>query len=115
MDDQLDEQPQPRLPAGDYAIVELLGHRTVIGRIEEIERFGSKLLQIEPLFENALLAPTLHHGSSIYALTPVLAEVAQRRQAKARFLLPPATRATLPPEALPSPLDLDEEADGEDF
>lgn len=38
------------MPDGDYAIVEVQGHRTLIGRISEIDRFGTKLLQVEPLF-----------------------------------------------------------------
>ena len=31
------------MPPGDYAIVEALGHRTLIGRVCEIERFGTKM------------------------------------------------------------------------
>jgi hypothetical protein len=43
------------LPPGEYAIVELLGHTTIVGRIGEVERFGAKMMAIEPLFAGALL------------------------------------------------------------
>ncbi|MFD2578766.1 hypothetical protein ACFSTD_09620 [Novosphingobium colocasiae] len=39
------------LPEGEYAIVEALGHRTLVGRVAEVERFGTKMLQVEPLFD----------------------------------------------------------------
>lgn len=95
--------PFPDLPDGDYAIVELLGHRTLVGRISEIERFGSKLLQIEPIWRDQLLTPTLHHGNSIYGLTPCSRDVARQRQAKHEYQLPAPVLATIAPEALPAP------------
>ncbi|GLQ09284.1 hypothetical protein GCM10007913_12160 [Devosia yakushimensis] len=91
------------LPAGDYAIVELLGHRTLIGRVAEVERFGTKMLQVEPIFQGALLPPILHSGGSIYGFTPCTAEVAAQRAPKEAWQLPGAIRATLPPALLPSP------------
>lgn len=121
MDDQLMpeevKEAPPALPDGQYAIAELLGHRTVIGRIEEVERFGTKMLQIEPVFEGRLLDPVLHHGSAIYALTPCSADVARQRQPKHRCLLPAAIQALLPPLALsaPQPEDDDDDEDGIPF
>lgn len=97
------EETAPILPAGDYAIVEVLGHRTLIGRVEEVERFGTKLMQIEPLFGGKLLAPVLIGGPSIYQFTPCPAETAALRQPKAQWQLPASIRAALPPEALPAP------------
>ena len=38
------------MPEGEYAIVEILGHRTLVGRVTEVDRFSCKMLQIEPLF-----------------------------------------------------------------
>ena len=53
------------MPEGEYAIVEALGHRTLVGRVEEIERFGTKMLQVEPLFGDVMLGPVLLGVGSI--------------------------------------------------
>lgn len=50
------------MPPGDYAIVEALGHRTLIGRVTEIERFGTKMLQVEPLFCDVIAHLALMRG-----------------------------------------------------
>jgi len=92
-----------QLPAGDYAIVEILGHRTIVGRVEEVERFGTKLMSIEPLFQGQLLPAVLIGGSSIYQFTPCTAEVAALRQPKENWQLPASIRAALPQEMLPAP------------
>lgn len=91
------------LPAGEYAIVEVLGHRTIIGRVEEVERFGTKLLSIEPVFNGELLDAVLIGGSSIYQFTPCSAAVAVERQPKEDWQLPPSVRAVLPERLLPAP------------
>jgi len=91
------------LPEGEYAIVELLGHRTLIGRIAEVERFGTKLLGIEMLFCGKLLPQTLHHGSAVYSLTMIDRETAIRRQATREWQLPVSLRASIEPAALPVP------------
>ncbi len=99
-----------QLPAGDYAIVEVLGHRTIVGRVEEVERFGTKLMAIEPLFRDALLPAVLIGGASIYQFTPCSAETALLRQPKNDWQLPPSIRAALPLDMLPAP-DGDDDAD----
>lgn len=38
--------PEIAYPPGEYAICELFGHTTLVGRITEIERFGTKMLAI---------------------------------------------------------------------
>ncbi|WP_422057359.1 hypothetical protein [Sphingomonas sp.] len=91
------------LPEGDYAIVEILGHRTIIGRVEEVERFGTKLMSIEPLFNGGLLQAVLIGGSSIYQFTPCSADVAAERSPKEEWQLPASVRAVLPPIALAGP------------
>lgn len=93
----------PERPPGEYAIVELFGHTTLIGRIVEVERFGTKMLAIEPLFNDALLGPVFHGGASIYRLTPCSAEIAWARQPRSDYQLPPAIRATVPPALLERP------------
>ena len=55
------------MPLGEYAIVEALGHRTLVGRVTEIERFGTKMLQVEPLFGDVMLGPVLLGGGSSIA------------------------------------------------
>lgn len=95
--------PGAALPDGDYAIVEQLGHRTLIGRVSEVERFGTKLMQVEPLFQGRLLDPILIGGGTLYAFTPCTAEVAARRGPTKAYQLPPSIIATLPPAALPAP------------
>ncbi|WP_419827689.1 hypothetical protein [Sphingomonas sp.] len=99
-----DETTLPR-PTGEYAIVECLGHRTLVGRTSEIERFGTKMLSIEPIWKDELLPPVLVGGSSLYAFTPCSAEAAFKRQAKSDYDLPLSLRATLPAPALPAPND----------
>ena len=96
-------------PPGDYAIVEIMGYQMLIGRIAEVTRFGAAMLQIEPIFAGALLAPTLQGGAAIYRLTPCDAETAFARAPKEtqRWALPDAIRATLPPALLPPPRSTD--------
>jgi hypothetical protein len=91
------------LPAGEYAIVEVLGHRTIIGRVEEVERFGAKLMSIQPIFNGALLPAVMIGGSSIYQFTPCSAATALARQPRETWQLPQSVRAVLPPALLPSP------------
>lgn len=91
------------LPAGEYAIVEIMGHRTMVGRVEEVERFGVKLLQIEPLLADKLLAPVMIGGASIYQFTPCSAAIAAERAPKEERQLPPSVRAVIPAGLLPEP------------
>ena len=52
-------------PAGEYAIAELFGRSTVVGRIEESERFGAKMLILEPQGRDTLLLAVFHGGAAI--------------------------------------------------
>ena len=90
------------MPGGEYAIVEALGHRTLVGRIAEVERFGTKMLQVEPLFGDVMLGPVFLSGASIYQLTPCAPEIALARRPKHSYQLPPSVAAVVPPSALPS-------------
>lgn len=102
MNDATETQPI-ELPEGEYAIVEMMGHRKMIGRISEIEKFGAKFMALEPVLNGALLPPVLIGGPSIYAVTPCDAAAALRNQPKRDWELPESLRATLPLDALPSP------------
>ncbi len=94
------------MPAGDFAIVEQLGHRTFVGRVLEIERFGTKMLQIEPLFGQVMLGPVLLSGNSLYQFTPVDATTAYARRPVEPYQLPPSVAAIIPASALPSNAEL---------
>jgi hypothetical protein len=89
-------------PPGEYAIIELFGHTTLVGRIAEVERFGTKMLAIEPLFDDTLLGVVFHGGAAIYRLTPCSAAVAYARQPRQGYQLPPSIRAILPDALLES-------------
>ena len=92
----MDEPIGGPLP-GEWAIVEILGHSTLIGRIAEVDRFGTKFLAIEPLFAGALLPVVYQGGTSIYRLTPCSFDVAWQKQATRSYQLPPAVAAIVPP------------------
>lgn len=91
----MSEELPVTLPEGDYAIVEMLGHRKLVGRISELERFGARFLACEPLYQNDLLAPVLIGGASIYQLTPCTPEVALKMQPKQAYSLPSPVEATV--------------------
>lgn len=99
----MDQQDAIQYPPGDYAIVELFGHTTLIGRIAEVERFGAKMLAIEVLFRGTMLPAVFHGGSSIYRLTPCPADVAYARQAREGYQLPTPIRSIVPPLLLDAP------------
>lgn len=90
------------LPDGEYAIVEVLGHRTFVGRTSEVEQFGTKMLQVEPLFGDVMLPPVLLGGGSIYQFTRCTAATAFARRPTKTYQLPPSVAAVIPPPALPS-------------
>ena len=89
------------LPDGDYAIVEIMGHCTMVGRISEVQRFGTSLCQIEPLFDGRMLEPVFQGGQSIYRLTPCSKAVAWDQHPRREFQLPSAVRARVQPLLLP--------------
>lgn len=91
------------LPAGDYAIVELFGHVTLVGRVSEVEKFGVKLLAIEPLFQDTLLPVIFHGGAAIYRFTPCETETAREYQPRHGWQLPAAIRCVVPPRLLGAP------------
>lgn len=87
-------------PPGDYAIVEILGHQTLIGRVEDVERFGGKMLRIEPIFCGTLLSAIYQGGASIYRFTPCSAAIAFARAPRRLYRLPEAVRAAQDAAAL---------------
>lgn len=91
------------MPEGDYAIVEALGHRTLVGRVAEVERFGTKMCQIEPLFADVMLGPVLLSGASLYQFTPCTPQQAYARRHKNEYGLPQSISDALPDMARPAP------------
>lgn len=91
------------LPDGDYAICEIMGFSMLVGRVAEVDRFGTKFLQVEPIFQGKLLGPVLQGGSSIYRMTPCSRDDAFKHGPKDAHQLPSSVRATLPATALPPP------------
>lgn len=91
------------LPGGDYCIVELFGHVTLVGRYKEVEQFGTKMMAIEPLFQDTLLPVVFHGGAAIYRLTPCEPETARKHQPTQGYQLPPSIRAVVPDALLPAP------------
>lgn len=85
------------LPPGEYCIVEIMGHTTLVGRYQEVERFGTKMLAIEPLFRGELLPVVFHGGQSIYRLTPCSAEIAKAKGPTRIYQLPSALVCIVPP------------------
>ena len=112
---ETDTETRPlEYPPGEWAIVELFGHTTLVGRIAEIERFGAKMLAIEPLFNNTLLPAVFHGGAAIYRFTPCSAAVAHARQPTQGYQLPPAIKAIVPDALLPAPPECSQSYQGEE-
>lgn len=114
MNDAIEMLSAPAFPDGEYAIVELFGHTTLVGRILEVERFGAKMLALEPLFAGALLPPVFHGGAAIYRLTPCSAEVAFKQTPTHLWQLPPAVRVVVPAAMLPAPTEDHRHGDDDD-
>lgn len=84
-------------PPGEYAIVEIMGHVTLVGRIAEVTRFGTAMLAIEPIFRGELLPMVFQSGASIYRLTPCSPETAFARAPKHSYQLPAPILNIVPP------------------
>lgn len=60
-------------PAPEYAVVELMGHVRHVGRLTEVERFGTKMGRVDVpkdgKFEDGFTS-FFFSGASIYRVTP---------------------------------------------
>ena len=110
-----------------WAVVELLGHVTMAGKLSEVEMFGAKLGRLDVPTNEGGFTTVYFGGSSIYRLTPTTEAIAR---AKARshqprpispYELPPAveSRRGLPNHAdddvIDPDFDPDDDIDEEDF
>lgn len=89
-------------PEGQYAKVEMMGHRTLWGRISEVTLFGAAMLKIEPIVGGKIVGEVLTGAASIYCLTKVSAVTAFGMAPSnagydntLRLLAPPSTGSTL--------------------
>lgn len=94
------DAPPTVYPDGQFAIVEIMGHVTIVGRVQEVQRFGTSMLAIEPLFAGQLLSPILQGGASIYRYTEVPTSIAFAHQPTRGWQLPGAVRTVVPPALL---------------
>lgn len=99
----------PALPDGEYAIVEMMGHRKIVGRVTEIEKFGTKYMGIEPVFQGALMPMCLVGGGSIFQFTPCTAEVARKYGPQESYQLCGSLQAIVPGTLLEHHADDDED------
>ena len=109
------EKAPVEYPEGEFAILELFGHTTLVGRIAEVERFGTKMLAIEPLFNDALLPVSFHGGAAIYRMQPCSVEVAFAVQPRHGYQLPPIYRLQLLPHDTRSSVVTDDDDDDHPF
>lgn len=85
-------------PPAEWALVEIFGHRRHYGRIEEVERFGAKMLRVdEPTEDQKVFTTHFYGGASIFSMTPCTEEAARKWHAryapasiKPQSLLPPS-------------------------
>lgn len=65
-----------------FAIVELMGHRRLAGRVSEADQYGTRMLQVDvPVDDEGGYRSQWYGGGSIYCVTPV-DEATARRLAK---------------------------------
>lgn len=65
-------------PYEGFAIVELMGHRRLGGRVSQAEQYGVAMLRVDvPGDDGETIATQFCGGSSIYALTPCSEAAAQ--------------------------------------
>lgn len=78
------------LPADEWAKVEIFGHRQHVGRVAEVERFGTKMLRIdEPTADHAVFTTHFYGGASIFSMAPVTEEAARAWVARYRHVPTP--------------------------
>jgi hypothetical protein len=63
-----------------WAVLELMGHNRHIGRVSEVQLFGSPMGQMEELDEEGNLGKPIHfNAASVYRLTEITEEDARER------------------------------------
>lgn len=110
MSDKPEETKAPAADETEYAVVELMGHRTRVGRVMEVERFGAKMLRIdvpkEGDFEKGFVSQ-FYSGTAIYCFTPCDLATVERH---GRPYAPASRLAYREPEDIASALHAEDEA-----
>jgi hypothetical protein len=109
------EQPTPAPEPAEvlpetYAIIEVFGHRRLIGRVFEVDRYGAKMLRIDiPKDGDFALGYTTQYygGGSLFSETPCDLEMVKRHYARLR---PPVAQL-----AHRNPFDEDEHDDTNEY
>lgn len=96
-----------------WAIVELMGHRRLGGRVSQVEQYGVPMLRIDVpgVKPGDDVATQFYGGSSIYCLTPTTEEMA--RAVALRNQPAPVQRWELP--ALPASRDNTDDREDEPY
>lgn len=66
-----------------WAILELMGHRKLAGRVTEEEHFGVVLMRID-VPKNDTMITQFYGGNTIYCITPTTEEIVRAFAAKAQ-------------------------------
>ena len=104
---------------GNWARVELFGHRIALGSVSEVERFGEKFVQIDTPFDEPKIVDgveefemsTLYSPKALYSITSVTEE---HVRAAHRPWRPTNTPALPPATAIAFPSDEDDSEEDPD-
>lgn len=80
---------EPLAPDDELAIVEVMGHRRHVGRILEVERFGTKMLRVDVPNGGDFAKGYVSHfygGQAIFCITPT--DLPTVKRANGQALLP---------------------------
>lgn len=66
----------------EWAIVEIMGHRRLAGRIQQVTRFGAEMLRIDRPMEDGTFVTEFYGGSSLYAVRPATEAIARKAAAE---------------------------------
>ncbi len=74
-------QMEQRTPFDEWAILELMGHRRLAGRVTEQEIGGSTMIRIDVFTtdpEQPAIATQFYSSGAIYCITPTSEEIARK-------------------------------------
>jgi hypothetical protein len=91
-------EEQAKQAFAEWAILELMGHRRLAGRVQDVELFGTSMCRIDVPSDPPMTQ--FYGGSAIYCLTPTTESIARTLAAQAHA--EPVSRYELP--AGPTPL-----------
>lgn len=83
-------------PFSTWAILELLGHRKLVGLVTEVELAGTKMLRIDVTTRDGKQATQFYSTSAVYCLTPTT-------EATAKAYVCNSVAPVSPYELLPAP------------